>query len=129
MRILICGGRDYRDSDAIRHALEQLDPETDTIVHGGAPGADGIAHYWAMRMGFRVEMHPADWDRYGRKAGPIRNQAMIDSGVDLTLAFPTFGSRGTWDTVRRAKEAGIEVRVSDPLPPQSLDGVTDPDST
>jgi hypothetical protein len=53
-------------------------------------------------------VYMADWDGLGRKAGPIRNQRMLDEGKpDLVIAFP--GGRGTADMVRRAREAGVEV--------------------
>ena len=51
---------------------------------------------------------PAEWDKYGVSAGPIRNQKMIDEGKpDLVFAFP--GGRGTTDMIRRAAVAGIRV--------------------
>lgn len=50
----------------------------------------------------------ADWDGLGRKAGPIRNQRMLDEGKpDLVVAFP--GDKGTADMVRRARTASLEV--------------------
>jgi len=50
----------------------------------------------------------ANWAELGRKAGPIRNQQMLDEGKpNLVVAFP--GGRGTADIVRRARAAGIEV--------------------
>jgi hypothetical protein len=49
----------------------------------------------------------ADWS-IGRKAGPIRNQRMLDEHApDLVVAFP--GGRGTADMVRRARKSGVEV--------------------
>lgn len=54
------------------------------------------------------EVHDADWNEYGRAAGPIRNQEMVDAGADVCLAFPT-GGPGTRDCMRRARDAGIRV--------------------
>jgi hypothetical protein len=85
------------------------------IIHGAAPGADSIARLAAEDLGLRTEAHPADWARYGRRAaGPIRNQEMLDSGIDLVIAFP--GGRGTADMVRRARKAGITIREVDTHP-------------
>jgi hypothetical protein len=77
------------------------------LVHGAASGADAMAGRWAGANGVSVTTFPADWNRYGRSAGPRRNQAMVDSEPDLVVAFP--GGRGTADMVRRAEAAGIRV--------------------
>jgi hypothetical protein len=77
-----------------------------TVVHGGAKGADALAGRWADAREVNTEVFYADWAR-GKRAGPERNQRMLDSKPDLVVAFP--GGRGTADMVRRAKAAGIEV--------------------
>ena len=112
MRVLCCGDRNWNDADKIRERLRRLPAET-VIVHGGANGADLLAGDIALSLGFTVEGHPAEWSRYHRAAGPIRNQEMLDSGVSLVLAFHADlkKSRGTADMVRRAKKAGIVVEV------------------
>jgi hypothetical protein len=83
-----------------------------TVVHGGCPtGADCIADNLSRDLGLvgvTVERHPADWSK-GRKAGPERNQGMVDLGADICLAFPLGESRGTRDCMRRARAAGIPV--------------------
>lgn len=116
-RVLITGSRTWRDEQTIRNALAavvfQHDPANVTIVHGACPtGADAIADRIATDWGsgLTVERHPADWERYGRRAGPLRNQHMVDLGADLCLAFQVNGSRGTADCIRRAERAGIPVR-------------------
>lgn len=109
-RVIVTGSREWDDYAAIEDALASL-PKDSVIMEGGARGADGHARFAAKVLGLRVETYPADWDIYGRAAGSIRNQKMLDAGADLVLAFPLPGSRGTWDMVRRAERAGIEVRV------------------
>ena len=106
MRVLVCGGRDYADADYLRCVLSEL-PVT-VLIEGEAPGADTLARLWAQRRGILIDRYPADWDRYGKAAGPIRNQQMLDEGKpDLVVAFP--GGHGTADMVRRARAAGIAV--------------------
>ena len=89
-----------------------LDPDDDVIMHGAAKGADTLAGEVAERMGFKVVRFPADWNKYGKKAGPLRNRQMLDEKPDLVLAFhPDLAkSKGTKDMVARAKAAGIVVR-------------------
>jgi hypothetical protein len=111
MRVLVCGGRDYSDLLTMTRELLKLDPLS-IIVHGAARGADSVARLVAEHLGMQTEAHPADWNRHGKSAGPIRNQAMLDTGIDLVLAFP--GGRGTADMVGRAKRAGVCVREVQP---------------
>lgn len=106
--MLVCGGRDYRDEESMYAALaDELEPG-DVVVHGGARGADALAGDIAGRvLGYEVEVHPADWHKHGRAAGPIRNQEMLDTGIDMVIAFA--GGRGTADMVSRATRAGVLV--------------------
>ena len=109
--IIVCGGRDYQDSHAVSLALDLAYIEFGNlhIIQGGATGADLIAKTWAITNKQQVTTVPADWETYGRSAGPIRNQIMLDKfKPDLVIAFP--GGRGTKDMVKRALKAGIPVR-------------------
>jgi hypothetical protein len=117
-RILVTGSRDWTDEGAIMDALADVSGELTgvvggpvTLVHGACPtGADKIAHEVAIRWCWPIEAHPADWS-VGKKAGPERNQRMVDLGADVCLAFPLANSRGTRDCMRRAEAAGIPVKV------------------
>jgi len=117
MRVLVCGDRHWTNKKAISLALQALyglHPEGLHIIDGCAPGADTLAYQVRMEEGYSGERYPADWARYGRAAGPKRNQRMLDEGTpDLVLAFhPNLAlSKGTADMVRRAKAAGIPVEV------------------
>ncbi len=109
MRVLVCGGREFRDRYLLHRALNVHRDEISAIITGGAPGADSLAFDWAWENGFSVERFMADWKTHGRAAGPIRNQRMIDEGKpDLVIAFP--GGRGTADMIRRAEAARLPVK-------------------
>lgn len=110
MRVLICGSRSWDDIQTIRMRLVTLPPDT-VIVHGAAPGADTIAGMLATDFGFTVEAHPADWDRHGKRAGIVRNLAMLDTHPDLVVAFYDGVSRGTGHTISEARRRGIAVEV------------------
>lgn len=118
-RVLVTGGRNWNNTDTIWCALDReleelTDEEELVVIHGGCPtGADELADQWAEDSGVAVNVFPADWDTYGKAAGPIRNQQMVD-GADVCLAFPMGESRGTRDCMRRAKAAGIPVIVHSP---------------
>lgn len=122
--VLVTGGRDFRDKDAIYSALGEIDRKNGlaTLIHGGASGVDTIAGAWAKEWGVSVWVHPADWAKHGNAAGPIRNQDMLERGKpDAVVAFP--GGRGTADMVRRARAANV--LVIEPLltPHQRAEGV------
>lgn len=110
-RILVCGSRLWKDLEPIRLVLSQHNPADTVVIHGAARGADRIAGMLASIQGFRVESYPADWDRYGRAAGMIRNRQMLDTGIDTVYAFPIGESRGTWGCINEARRRGIEVVV------------------
>lgn len=108
MRVLVCGGRDFRDRDAVFRALDEIHARTpiDTIIHGGASGADSLAAEWAHSRNVSREAYVPNWELHGKAAGPIRNQQMIDEGKpDMLVSFT--GGKGTLDMVGRAKKAGI----------------------
>jgi hypothetical protein len=115
MIVLVCGGRDFTDADYLFQTLDDLhrqDPIT-TVVHGAARGVDTLAEDWAISRAIAVRDYPADWDTYGKAAGPIRNQQMLDHGMpDYVVAFP--GGRGTQDMIDRAMLKGLQVVVVDP---------------
>lgn len=108
MRVLVCGGRKYWNKEKVRGVLDTLLKSTaiKSVVHGAATGVDSLAGEWARKNNITEERFPADW-KQGKKAGPIRNQQMIDTNPDLVIAFP--GGKGTEDLVMRAWSKGITV--------------------
>ena len=108
----MCGGRTYDKLWRVYEVLDSIHEETPIteLIQGGAAGADRLAKCWAEeRIGESTE-YKADWDRYGRSAGPIRNQQMLDEGKpDLVVAFP--GTRGTADMIERTRKANIELTI------------------
>ncbi|MFN3197147.1 MAG: DUF2493 domain-containing protein [Bradymonadia bacterium] len=110
--LIVCGGRDYADQQAAFHALDTLHQHgrgpVDHIIEGGARGADALGRAWAQSRGVAVTTCPARWDKFGKRAGLLRNQQMLDDfEIDLVVAFP--GGRGTADMIRRARQAQVQV--------------------
>jgi len=112
MKVLVCGDRNYSDYDAVYAELSKLPADTE-IIEGGAPGADFLAGVAAVKLGFKLTVVKARWDVLGRAAGPIRNSMMLDMKPDRVLAFhdDIQASRGTKDTILKAKQLGIQVRL------------------
>lgn len=113
IRALVCGSRVWHDPAGVRLRLALL-PLKSTVVHGGAQGVDLMAGRLAEQLGHRVEVFPADWKTYGKKAGPIRNNLMLDTKPDLVIAFWDGVSKGTKHTIDGATQRGLAVEVYGP---------------
>ena len=114
MRVLVCGGRTFGKYQVIVDWISDVMSSCpiEVVIHGGAPGADSLAGKAAFALRLPVMVFPANRDGYGKQAGPKRNQWMLDLGQpNLVLAFPSIGSKGTWDMVKRAEAAGITTRI------------------
>ena len=110
-KVLVCGSRDYTDRIKMVNIMSSLSPAV-TIIEGGARGADIMAREIAEKWGWKVIEFPANWDLYGKKAGPIRNKQMLVEGKpDLVLAFYSAKekSKGTKNMVEQAQKAGVRV--------------------
>ena len=106
----MCGGRDYDNIQRLSDVLSGLlrDRNITTIISGHARGADQLAETWARNSSIDCLVFSADWDKYGRSAGPIRNRQMLMEGKpDLVVAFP--GGAGTANMIKQARKAGVEV--------------------
>ena len=112
MVVLVCGSRDYTDYSKVYECLKSL--EVSQVIAGGCRGADALAVTAAKACGYPFREFPADWQKFGKAAGPIRNQRMLDEGrPDLVVAFHEDweNSKGTKDMIRRARSQGIPVRL------------------
>jgi hypothetical protein len=109
-RYIFSGSRRWTDKVAVMRVMKTL-PENSVIVHGGASGLDKVAGYLAPKYGFTVEVYPAKWKKWGKHAGPRRNQEMVNLGAVSVFAFPVTESKGTWDLVFKACAAGIPVSI------------------
>jgi hypothetical protein len=91
MKILITGDRNYCNLEVVKRTFEILAPSCDikttTVIHGDAKGADKLAGNYAQSLGYQLLVKPADWSKYGRGAGPIRNLEMVAESPDIVLIF------------------------------------------
>lgn len=117
MRVLVCGARDYPHKYkvwTILSAIQSSQSQPLIIIEGKCHkgGADLWAEKWALAH-VPEENHlpfPADWKRYKKAAGPIRNKQMLEQGKpDLVLAFGGKNGTGTNHMVRIAKAAEVPV--------------------
>lgn len=119
MRVVVTGSRDWGYPNAVHAALTSLHGlceamNTGLIIrHGACPtGADKAAWNWFQIAepwwgNVKMEQFPADWQKDGRAAGPLRNIRMFDDPVDLVLAFWDGRSKGTEHTIKLAETRHI----------------------
>jgi hypothetical protein len=108
-RLCVTGSRNYEALWKVERYLMAL-PRHIIVVHGGASGVDEAADFIARGLGFEVEVVPANWARYGRAAGPIRNREMVET-CDHVVAFWDGQSKGTLSAIEAAEDLGVEVEV------------------
>ena len=109
VRIIVCGGRDYANRAFVFKVLDHilLTRGISEIIQGEAPGADRWAREWAINRDVPLTRCRAEWEKYGKRAGPLRNRHMLTLKPDGVVAFP--GGRGTQDMITAAQEAGVPV--------------------
>ena len=115
MKIAVGGCRGFNDYKSFCDSMEKViseigEEESITILSGHCSGTDLMAERYAAEQHFCVEIFQADWKRYGRAAGPIRNKLMAAS-ADLVVAFWNGRSRGTKSLIEFAKRLGKTVLI------------------
>lgn len=112
-RVIIAGSRSFANYEMLKanmnRLLQNISDEI-SIVCGTARGADRLGEKYAKENGFHVAYFPADWERYGKAAGYIRNREMAQN-ADALVAFWDGESRGTKSMIDLAKEYDLAVRV------------------
>jgi hypothetical protein len=114
MKVLICGDRNYTNKERIDKFILSLPFDTE-IIEGEARGADSIARDCAETRGLKVHKFPADWGKYFKAAGPIRNSQMLKEGKpDLVIAYHDNikESKGTKNMATISLKAGIPVYLN-----------------
>lgn len=116
-RVIIAGCRDFDDYEGLKRSCDKLlkDETNIEIISGAAPGADTLGEKYAKEKGFDLEVKKADWKRFGKSAGFIRNKEMLDYALEsnnpILIAFWDGKSRGTKGMIEITKEAKVKVFI------------------
>lgn len=108
MRIAIVGGRDFFDYDLLVESIK-FNPG-DVIISGGAKGADSLARRFAYDNYLTIIEHHPEWDKYGKRAGFIRNELIIKD-ADKVFAFWDGESKGTANSISIAKKLNKDLQI------------------
>ena len=119
-KIIIAGGRDFKDFPLLEFNCDRVTCLYDnieivsgkqvTIKNGMKWGADYLGEVYAIYKGYPVKPFPADWDTYGKAAGPIRNREMADY-ADVLIAFWDGQSTGTGNMINEAYKRQIKTHI------------------
>jgi YspA, cpYpsA-related SLOG family len=110
VRVIIAGSRDVTDPRELWKAINSAYFDVDEVVSGCARGADRLGELYAEANGLTVHRFPADWPKYGRSAGPIRNREMAEF-ADALIALWDGESRGTKNMIETMRSMGKPVVV------------------
>lgn len=110
MKVIIAGIRTLENYEAVKAAVRKSGFEIEEVVSGCANGADKLGEKWAFENGLPIKRFPADWDRNGKAAGPIRNRKMAEY-ADALIAIWDDMSPGTRNMIHEARKRGLKVHV------------------
>lgn len=111
----IVGSRNFNRWDLVVSEMNKLidtHGQPNTIISGGAKGADSMAETWAKTNGCEMIVHPALWNKYGKRAAYLRNKDIVRDS-DMLLAFPSKSGRGTQMTINLSQDKGIPIIIID----------------
>lgn len=111
-KLAIIGSRDFNDYATLKlFTMKSVNINLiSSIVSGGARGADQLGEKFAEEFKLNKIVIKPDWDRHGKIAGFLRNQDIIDN-ADVVVAFLVNKSKGTLDSINKARKKGIPVHV------------------
>ena len=111
MKVIIAGGRDFDNYELLKEFCDNIIKDDDyEIVSGNAKGADKLGENYSKERNLKLTLFPADWNKYNKAAGMIRNIEMAEYG-DMLIAFWDQKSRGTKNMIDTAKKLGLVVTV------------------
>lgn len=124
MKTIIAGCREFTDYNLLKSKVDyyRKDNAITEVVCGGATGADALGENYAVQNGIPVKGFPADWNKHGKAAGPIRNRQMAEY-ADCLIAVWDGKSRGTKnmiDEMNRLMKPVFLIWIGEPFEAQGV---------
>lgn len=109
-KLIIAGGRDFNDYELLQNSILPLLPSIGEIVSGTCRGADLLGERFANKHNIPIKQFPANWNLYGKSAGPRRN-AQMAAYADICIVFWDGTSRGTKNMIDTAIKYKLPIKV------------------
>jgi len=103
INLAIIGGRDFSDYKKLLDVVSSIKEHVDLFISGGAIGADRLGERWADENNIPKKIFYPEWDKYGKRAGFLRNENIVDE-ADIIIAFWNGKSKGTKNSIDLAKK-------------------------
>jgi hypothetical protein len=110
VKLAIIGSRDFDDYLLMKKELEFFIPKIQMIISGGARGADKLSERLAAEFNIPIKIYEAEWDKYGKRAGYIRNELIIND-CDAVIAFWDGKSKGTKHSLDLANKQNKATKI------------------
>lgn len=110
MKTIIAGSRTVKDYKTVEEAVIKSEFKITEVVSGCAKGVDSLGESYAGFNRLPVKKYPADWERFGKIAGFIRNQKMADYAEALVAVWDG-QSKGTEHMINIARQRNLKVFV------------------
>jgi hypothetical protein len=111
LKVIIAGSRSITDEELVQRCIKFIGLDVTEEVCGMAKGVDLIGRQWAFEHNIPVKEFPADWDKYGRAAGPIRNKQMGEYADAAIVIYKPDVSRGSKNMIETMKKLGKPVYI------------------
>lgn len=114
-KVVVAGGRDFTNYNLLKEKVDNILSQKKLthkilILSGKSIGADCLGEIYALENNLEILSYPADWDKFGKKAGVKRNAEMIND-ADALIAFWNGNSRGTKYMIDIATKKGKMIRI------------------
>ena len=108
MKTIIAGSRSIKDYLIVKEAIKLSGFKITEVISGEAVGVDGLGRRFGEENNIPVKPFPANWDRHGKGAGPIRNKQMADY-AEACIVIWDGESKGSKDMLKQAQQKGLKV--------------------
>lgn len=119
MKTIIAGSRTFNDYDLLKQKLDYFRKHNSVteIVSGTAKGADQLGERYATENNIRITLFAADWNRHGKKAGPMRNRTMAEYADQLIAVWngESKGTKNMIENMNRLKKPVYIVWIGSPI--------------
>ena len=110
MKTIIAGSRSIEDADVVNNAIISAPFLVTEVVSGTARGVDKLGELYGELYDLPIHRFPAQWNKYGKSAGYLRNEEMADN-ADALIAIWDGKSRGTMHMITIARRKGLVVHI------------------